>query len=95
MTEALAMEFHSLGIRVSDVMPYFVYTGMTNDQNEEQFVSASKQTPGQIAKVIFKATKSRKRHHRVGFNPKLLYIASRLLPTKLTEFFLRKFLRVK
>lgn len=95
LAESLSAELKKYKISVSTVVPLFVKTGMTKDQNEEQFKEKSTQTPRQIAKRIFKASNSKKRHHYVGFNVKMLSFLERILPTRVMEWFLSKYLGVE
>jgi short-subunit dehydrogenase len=96
LTEALYNEFRAYKIHVSDVMPLFVKSGMTKDQNDARFVKASTQTPALISKYIYKAaTKSKKRHHRIGFQVHLMNFLSRFLSVRAFEWFLRVYLKIK
>lgn len=92
--EALAGELKNAGIVIADVMPFFVRTGMTEDMTDKSFRKASRQTPEQIAKVIYKATKSKKRHHYVGFKTKMFALATRIFGARCIGWFLRGYLNV-
>lgn len=93
--EALAVELKTSGIVVADVMPFFVRTGMTGDMTDKSFRKASRQTPEQIAKVIFKASRSKKRHHYVGFKTKMFAISARIFGARFVGWFLKGYLNVE
>lgn len=93
--EALGPELKKARIKVADVMPFFVRTEMTEDMPDKNFQEASRQTPEQIAKVIYKASKSKKTHHYVGFKTKAIALLARTMPTRFVQWFLKGYMNVK
>jgi len=93
--EALGPELKNRKIKVADVMPFFVRTGLTDDMRDDNFKEASRQTPNQIAKVIYKASKSKKTHHYIGFKTKAIAFLARVTPTRFMQWFLRGYMNTK
>lgn len=67
LTEALAQEFETHGIKVSDIMPSFVHTDMVHSQGADTDKALSKMggiphTPEDIAELAWKAVRGDRRH---------------------------------
>lgn len=94
LTEALNLEWQDHDIRVSDIMPIFVKSNMTEGVHTKSIDEMGiNLTPEDIANVVWKAAKIKrfsKVHWPVGAQTHQLMFAMRLLPTWLARLILRK-----
>lgn len=85
LTEGLDIEWRKHGVRVMDVWPLFVQTGMIDNLDGAASVAnmGVKLTPDDVAAVVWKAANQRggdKPHWPVGFPAKALSQAVRVMP---------------
>lgn len=91
LTEALNIEWQADGIRVMDVMPLFVRTGMVRgmDANSVRRLGV-RLTPEDVARVIARAAEYRgglgKVHWPVGWMARLLHAMSGMAPDSISRF---------
>jgi NAD(P)-dependent dehydrogenase (short-subunit alcohol dehydrogenase family) len=95
LTEALNIEWQDQGIRVMDVMPLFVQTGMVKDMNAASVRRLGvRLTPEDVASVIYRAATYRgsigKVHWPVGLGAKLLHAMNGAGPDRLARFVARR-----
>lgn len=91
LTEGWNMLFKKYNIHVADIIPAYVRTPMVTDEQEAMALPDRdvKLSAEQIAEAVWKAAHSKKMHHYVGADAKLLRFAKWLLP----EFMLTAILR--
>jgi NAD(P)-dependent dehydrogenase (short-subunit alcohol dehydrogenase family) len=95
-TEGLDLEWSRYGIRVSDIWPSFVKTGMAT--GFDRIASAKslgiRLTPDHVAAVVWRCATTRrcihKTHWTVGLQAGLLSLGSRFAPTAVTRWIVRK-----
>lgn len=98
LTQGLHMGLSQHGIKVTEVQPLYVQTDMTLgnvdkwDGLENRDIRTS---PEKVARAIWQASQQGRRHRRIGAPIKLMAFAMRLLPQRLVEAFLRRYLRSK
>jgi len=82
LTEALNIELERKGIRVSDIMPGFVKTGMVEKVSHALHLEGEEDliTPEAVAEIIWKATQRRRLHWPVGRKIRLLSALMPFLP---------------
>jgi NAD(P)-dependent dehydrogenase (short-subunit alcohol dehydrogenase family) len=90
LTEALDIEWQKYGIRVLDVMPLFVQTGMVTNMNASSFQRLGVSlTADDVAKVIYQAATASHRlaktHWTVGLSTKASFALSGLVPSRLNK----------
>lgn len=90
LTEGLDIEWAKHGIRVLDVMPMFVQTGMVTNMNASSIQRLGVSlTADNVAKVIYQtATTSHrlaKTHWTVGLSTKAFFALSGLVPSRLNK----------
>ncbi len=90
LTEALNIEWHKYGIRVMDIMPLFVQTGMVTDMNASSIKRMGVNlTASDVANTVYKAATASPAlalvHWPVGLPAKLMFTLSRLSPQLLNE----------
>lgn len=94
LTEALNLEWQNAGIRVSDIMPIFVKSNMTEGVHTKSIDEMGiNLTPEDIAGTVWKAAHKEgfgKVHWPVGAQTHQLMLAIRLLPIWLVRIILRK-----
>lgn len=95
LTEALNIEWQDQGIRVMDVMPLFVQTGMVKDMDAASIRRLGvRLTPEDVANEIWKAAHYRgglgKVHWPVGFRAKLFHALNGAGPDRLARFIARR-----
>lgn len=99
LTEGLDLEWNKFGIRVSDIWPSFVKTPMANDFGR---IASAKSlgvrlTPDNVASTVWACATSSKRFHRthwtVGLQAWFLSLGTRLAPTALTRWIVRRLAR--
>jgi NADP-dependent 3-hydroxy acid dehydrogenase YdfG len=95
LTEALNIEWQDQGIRVMDVMPLFVQTGMVKDMDALSIRRLGvKLTPEDVAGVIWRAATYKgsmgKVHWPVGLGAKLLHAMNGAGPDRLARFVARQ-----
>lgn len=98
LTEALSTEWHKYGIRVLDIMPLFVQTGMVKDMNSPAIKRLGVNlTASDVARTVYKAATASSAlalvHWPVGIPAQLLFSLSRFSPqalnTKLNQWLAR------
>ena len=88
LTEALDLEWRTLGIRVCDIWPLFVRTGMVDGLDLDSIRSLGVRLSAEdVAAAIWKAAHARRHrvHWPVGLQAKALYSAVSHLPDALTR----------
>jgi NADP-dependent 3-hydroxy acid dehydrogenase YdfG len=95
LTEALNIEWQDQGIRVMDVMPLFVQTGMVKDMNAMSIRRLGvRLTPEDVASVIYRAATWQgslgKVHWPVGLGARLLHAMNGAGPDRLARFVARR-----
>jgi NADP-dependent 3-hydroxy acid dehydrogenase YdfG len=95
LTEALNIEWQDQGIRVMDVMPLFVQTGMVKDMDAKSVRRLGvRLTPEDVAAVIYRTATYRgsmgKVHWPVGLGAKLLHALNGAGPDRLARFVARR-----
>jgi short-subunit dehydrogenase len=83
LTEAWNIAFRKYGISVSDVLPIYVRTRMVDDYHQKYRnlkLKDVKLTAEDVARVIHKASVSRRIHHYVGFETKVYARLVHFLP---------------
>jgi len=88
LTEALDLEWRRHGIRVQDLMPPFVNTGMVNDQTFEAPVvrrMGVKLNADDVAKAAFDALQSDQVHVPVGLPFRFTVLLEKLVPQRATR----------
>jgi NADP-dependent 3-hydroxy acid dehydrogenase YdfG len=95
LSEALNIEWQDQGIRVMDVMPLFVQTGMVKDMDAMSVRRLGvRLTPEDVASVIYRAATYRgsmgKVHWPVGLGAKLLHAMNGAGPDRLARFVARR-----
>ena len=95
LTEALNIEWQDQGIRVMDVMPLFVQTGMVKDMDAQSIRKLGvRLTPEDVAGVIWRAANYTgslgKVHWPVGLPAKLLHAMNGAGPDRLARFVARR-----
>lgn len=95
LTEALNIEWQKDGIRVMDVMPLFVQTGMVKDMDAPSFRRLGVHlAPEDVAAVIWKAATYRggpgKVHWPAGVPARLLHAFSGAVPDRVARFLARR-----
>jgi NAD(P)-dependent dehydrogenase (short-subunit alcohol dehydrogenase family) len=88
LTEALDLEWEPFGIKVCDIMPPFVDTGMVEAEKENNSLVRAlgvKLSPEDIAKIIWQAANKNQLHWPVTINMKLLKEVVTRLPDSLTR----------
>lgn len=90
LTEALNIEWHKYGIRVMDIMPLFVQTGMVTDMNASSIKRMGVNlTADDVASTVYKAATASPVlslvHWPVGLPAKLMFTLSRLSPQLVNE----------
>lgn len=96
-TEGLELEWRRYGIRVSDVWPSFVRTGMA--KKFEHIASAKllgvRLTPADVAATVWACATSRswvpRTHWTVGLQARMLAIATSVSPAPLSRWVVRRF----
>ncbi|MBA5640093.1 SDR family oxidoreductase [Duganella sp. LX20W] len=95
-TEGLDLEWSRFGIRVSDIWPSFVRTGMAT--GFERIASAKslgiRLTPADVAATVWRCATTRRlihqTHWNVGLQAGLLSFATRIAPAALTRLVVRR-----
>lgn len=95
LTEALDLEWQDYGVRVMDVLPLFVQTGMVKDMNAKSISTLGVNlTPADVAATIFEAASYQGRtprvHWMVGAQTKLFYTLTGLSPDWVNRFIARR-----
>lgn len=93
LTEALDLEWQAHDIRVMDIMPLFVQTGMVVGMNAKSIASLGvKLTPEDVAQVIWQAATARatRVHWPVGMQSRLFYSLVGLAPDWVTRRLTRR-----
>lgn len=96
LTEGLDIEWRKHGIRVKDIWPSFVKTQMFNKFKNIQSTKSLgvHLTANDVAKVVWKCATSNsflsKTHWEVGFQTKLLHLATSISPNVLTKWVVQK-----
>lgn len=88
LTEALDLEWQRHGIRVQDLMPPFVNTGMVNKQTFEAPVVRRlgvKLSADDVAKAAFEALRSDQVHVPVGLPFRFTVLLEKLVPQRATR----------
>lgn len=95
LTEALELEWQAYGIRVMDVLPLFVQTGMLNNARTKAIASLGiNLTPEDVATTIWQAAcykgATPRVHWLVGAQARLFYSLAGLAPDWLNRLITRK-----
>lgn len=94
LTEALNVEWEPHDIQVSDILPIFVQSKMTENMHTKSSDDMGiNLTPEDIARVVWKAASSRNKgkvHWPVGSKTRQLMLANKLLPAPLVRFVVKK-----
>lgn len=90
LTEALNLEWESLGIRVVDVMPLFVQTRMVDGMDAQSIKKLGvKLTPADVAAAIWEVITGthpvRQVHWPVGLNTRVFYRLSGWMPARVNR----------
>ncbi|MEM6800325.1 MAG: SDR family oxidoreductase [Bacteroidota bacterium] len=82
LTEGWYLLFKKHGIHVADILPAYVKTPMVTDEQAAMALPDRdvKLSADQIAKAVWKAAHSKKMHHYVGTDARLLKVVKWLLP---------------
>lgn len=82
LTEGWYLLFKKHGIHVADILPAYVKTPMVTDEQANMALPDRdvKLSADQIAKAVWKAAHSKKLHHYVGTDARLLKVVKWLLP---------------
>jgi short-subunit dehydrogenase len=89
LTESWNMLFKKYGIHVADIIPSYVKTDMLKGKEDTIYAKDIKLSPAGIAQSVWNATCSKKVHHVIGADARLLSFAKRALP----EFLLASILK--
>lgn len=89
-TEALELEWADDGIKVMDILPLFVQTGMVNNMNADSIKNMGVHlTPEDVSNTIFQAANHQSRfpkvHWTVGASTRIFYAISGAAPDLLTR----------
>lgn len=95
LTEALNIEWQRYGVRVMDIMPLFVQTGMIKDMNARSIERlGARLTPEDVAESIWAAATYQgglsKTHWTVGFMATWLFRLTGLTPNRLSRYIVKR-----